>query len=71
MPIGTVSSQDDKLKRAIKESQAANKQLGSWVEGCLQSQPRLRPTAELLETSIAPQVTQQNAISGAFCYPDV
>ena len=32
------------------------------------AEPRLRPTAELLETSIAPQVTQQNAISGAFRY---
>ena len=55
-PIGTVSSQDktsqDKLKRAIKESQAAHTQLGSCVEGCLQLQSRKRPTAEWLETGL-------------------
>jgi len=70
-PIGTVSSSQDKLSRAIKESMAAHKQLGSWVEGCLQRQSRKRPTAELLETSLAPpppQATQQSSISGAFRY---
>ena len=65
-PIGTVSSSPDKLSRAIKESMAAHKQLGSWVEGCLQRQSRKRPTAELLETSLAPpppQATQQLSLA--------
>ena len=51
-PIGTVSSSPDKLNRAIKDSQVASKQLGSWVEGCLQMEPRRRPTAQEIETSI-------------------
>ena len=51
-PIGTVSSSTDKLKRAITGSKAASQQLGSWVEGCLQMEPRRRPTAQDIETSI-------------------
>ena len=51
--IGNVALDAAKRQRAIDEGKSACAQLGSWVEGCLQPNSRMRPPAAELEQGLA------------------
>ena len=51
--IGNVALDVKKLRRSISESKEASAPLGSWVEGCLQPNSRMRPPAAELEQGLA------------------